>query len=288
MYQGSFVSLITPFDKKLEVDNKRLQELVLWHLDERSDGLLVGCVAGEGSSLNIEEKQHLLKIVLGVTKKNMPVILACDGLNFRDSILLTKQAKALGADGCSIAIPSYSKSEELKCFQYFYEISKVGLPLIICHNPQTYGIKLSANVLSELSTLPCIIGIQEGSGEASITEDILSRCSTTIFSSQDAATRFLMQKGAQGSISNIANVIPSLWARLVSFYFNKEYDKALFLQKKYQQLSDALTLEHVPLSVKYALSLTQKCTPYIRAPALPLQESSQEAIKKAMKLLSLI
>ncbi|MEI8300432.1 MAG: dihydrodipicolinate synthase family protein, partial [Chlamydiota bacterium] len=155
MYQGSFVSLITPFDKKLEVDNKRLQELVLWHLDERSDGLLVGCVAGEGSSLNIEEKQHLLKIVLGVTKKNMPVILACDGLNFRDSILLTKQAKALGADGCSIAIPSYSKSEELKCFQYFYEISKVGLPLIICHNPQTYGIKLSANVLSELSTLPC-------------------------------------------------------------------------------------------------------------------------------------
>lgn len=288
MYQGSFVSLVTPFNEKLEIDNKKLQELVLWHLDEKSDGLVIGCSTGEGSSLNIEEKRYLLKIVLDVTKKNIPVILAVNGLNDRDSVFLTKQAKELGADGCLITVPCYSKSEEFKYFQYFYEVSKVGIPLIICHDPQIHGVKLSARVLSELSTLPHIMGIQEGSGEPCITEDILSSCYTTIFSGRDATTQNLIQKGAQGSISNIANIIPSVWARLISLYFNKEHDKALFLQKKHEQLSNALILENSSLSIKYALSLTQRCLPYIRTSTLPLQESSQEAIKKAMKQLSLI
>jgi 4-hydroxy-tetrahydrodipicolinate synthase len=288
MYQGSFVSLITPFNKKLEIDNEKLEELVLWHLDEKTDGLVVGCNTGEGSSLNVEEKRYLLKRVLDVTKKNIPVIFATKCLCDKDSILLTKQAKQLGADGCLVNVPCYSKSEESKYFQYFYEASKIGVPLIICHDPKAHGVKLSPRVLSELSTLPYIIGIQEGSGESYITEDILSRCYTTIFSGQDAMTYNLMQKGAQGSISNIANIIPSVWARLISLYFNKEYDKALFLQKKHEQLSNALILENPSLAIKYALSLTQRCLTYTRASALPLPEASQEAIKKAMKQLSLI
>ncbi len=288
MYQGSFVSLITPFNDQLEIDSKKLQELVLWHLDEKSDGLVIGCTTGEGSSLNIEEKRYLLKIVLDVAKKKIPVILAVNSLVDRDSIFLTKQAKELGVDGCLVAVPCYSKSEESKYFEYFYEVSKVGVPLIICHDPQIQGIKLSARILSELSTLPHVMGIQEGSGESCITEDILSSCCTTIFSGRDAATYNLMQKGAQGSISNIANIIPSVWARLISLYFNKEYDKALFLQKKHEQLSNALILENSSLAIKYALSLTQRCLPYIRTFTPPLQEASQEAIKKAMRHLSLI
>ena len=160
--------------------------------------------------------------------------------------------------------------------------------MIIYHHPGRTGVKLTARLLSELVALPNIIGIKDSSGDLYVTEDILKRCDTMMLSGDDVLTYPLMQKGAQGVISVIANLVPKDWRELVASYFNKDYDKALKLQMKYQKLNEALLLETNPQGIKYALSLVDKCLPYIRLPLVMPREETKAAIKQAMKALALV
>jgi len=288
MYQGSYVALITPLHQHMEVDYEKFQELIEWHIAAGTEGLVLGGTTGEGIVLSNEEKDKLLQVALQVAKRRIPIIMGTGCSDTRASIARTKRAKELGADGAMIIVPYYSKPTEQGCFQHFYEISRVGLPLLIYHHPGRTGIKLSARLLSELSALPNIIGIKDCSGELSLVEDILAKCDTTILSGDDVITYSLMQKGAQGTVSVIGNIIPKEWGELVRACLNRDYDKALQLQKKYHKLNEALLLETNPQGVKYALSLMGKCEPYIRLPLVMPKEETKIAIRQALQQLSLI
>ncbi|MBM3191744.1 MAG: hypothetical protein FJZ63_03705 [Chlamydiae bacterium] len=281
MYQGCFVSLVTPFLKSLQIDEKRWQELILWHLKEGSQGFVIASDIGEGFFLTVEEKLNLLKKALEITQKSVPVILETSFQNTTSCKWLIKQAKALGVDACLIELPSYSKENEEAYFSYFYDLSKMEVPLIMRYSPKEK--KWPVQVLRELSTLPHVLGIQEASGEVALTQAILSGCHITIFSGHDDMTYSLMQNGAKGSFSVLANVMPSLGSKLVSSYFNQEYDKALLLQKKYKRLGEMFKVDRQELGVKYALSLLDKCLPYTRSTPTPLSEKQQKKIQDFLK-----
>ena len=288
MYQGSLVALITPLDERLEIDYKRLEALVEWHIEEGVDGIVIGGTTGEGIVLSDLEKEKILSTVVKTAKKRIPILMGTGCSDTRASILRTKMAKELGADGCLVIVPYYNKPTEQGCFQHFYEISRVGLPLIVYHHPGRTGIKLTARVLSELAALPNIMGIKECSGDLYLTEDVLEKCYTMILSGDDTLTYSLMQKGAQGTISVLGNLVPREWNKLVSACLNKDYSKALSIQMKYQKLNEALLLETNPQGIKYAMSLLGKCLPYVRLPLIMPREETKIAIKQAMKNLSLI
>lgn len=288
MYKGSLVALITPFDKHLEVDYQQLANLVEWHIAEGSDGIVIGGATGECLVLSSEEKEKILKTTLDVAKNRVPIIVGTGCSDTRASIARTKRAKELGADGCLVVVPYYNRPTEQGCFQHFYEIARAGLPIIIYHHPGRTGVKLNARLLSELAAIPNIMGIKESSGELYLTEDVLEKCNTIIFSGDDVLTYPLMQKGAQGVISVVANLVPKAWSSLVSACFDKDYDKALKIQMKYQKLNEALMLETNPQGIKYALSLVEKCSEAIRLPLVMPREETKKAIQQAMKNLSII
>jgi 4-hydroxy-tetrahydrodipicolinate synthase len=288
MYQGSLVALVTPLDEHLEIDYKRLEMLVEWHIAEGTEGIVLGGSTGEGIVLSDEEKENILKTVLKVAKKRIPIIMGTGCSNTRAAVARTKRAKELGADSCLVIVPYYNKPTAQGCFQHFYEISRAGLPLIVYHHPGRTGVKLSAHVLSELVALPNIVGIKDSSGDFNLIEDVLSMCNTTIFCGDDGLTYPLMQKGVQGTISVIGNLIPREWSRFVSACLNKDYDTALLMHKKYQKLNEALLLETNPQEIKYAMSLIGKCSPYLRLPLIMPREETKIAIRQAIQNLSLI
>lgn len=288
MFYGSLVALVTPFTKDLEVDYQRFKELVEWHVQEGTEGLILCGSTGEGITLSNDEKQSLLKAAVEVGKNKLPLIMNTGCSNTKASIESTKRALELGADGCLAVVPYYNKPSDRGCFQHFYEMSRVGLPLIVYHHPGRTGIKLSTSTLTELAALPNIVGIKESSGELHVTEDILSRCSTTILSGDDHLTYSLMQKGAKGTISVIGNLIPKTWSQFVSSSLDKNYDEALRIHMLHQKLNDALCLETNPQGIKYALSLLNKCNPYVRLPLVMPSDETKSIIKKTMQMLSLI
>ena len=51
MIRGSIAALVTPFDEEGKVDHKRLRELIDWHIEQKTDAVLVLGTTGETPAL---------------------------------------------------------------------------------------------------------------------------------------------------------------------------------------------------------------------------------------------
>ena len=72
--RGSLVALVTPFDLKGRVDYKTLEQLVLWHIEQGTDGLVCCGTTGEGMTLSEAEKKRVVATCIAVADKKIPIM----------------------------------------------------------------------------------------------------------------------------------------------------------------------------------------------------------------------
>ena len=122
--RGIIPSLHTPFLEDNSLDLNSLKNLIDHTILTGCSGMLVGAVAGETSSLTIEEKQKVTEFCVNHNNNRIPLIVGCSADNQRDRIALSKSAKEAGANWILCQAPSNIKGKELlNCFN---EISEVG------------------------------------------------------------------------------------------------------------------------------------------------------------------
>ncbi|MCX6989941.1 MAG: 4-hydroxy-tetrahydrodipicolinate synthase [Chlamydiae bacterium] len=282
MLQGSIAAIITPFLENGEVDFIGFRNLVLWHIEEKTDALVICGTTGEGSTLSPEEQIELLRSAVREAKGRVPVIMGTGTNDTRVSARNTEAAKENGADGCLVIVPYYNKPTFEGCYEHFSRIANVGLPVIVYHHPGRTGIKFSAEQLSDLCLIPQVIGIKDASGDIQLAAEFMRISSASFFSGDDALTLPLIALGAKGVISVVANVIPGPWKELVASCIEGDYTRARVLLAKYLPLCNALFLETNPQGVKYAVSLLKRCEPYLRLPLIEPKEVVKEQIARAL------
>ena len=52
--KGSYVALVTPFNERNEIDFPALEELIEWHIQEKTDGIVFLGTTGESATLSGE------------------------------------------------------------------------------------------------------------------------------------------------------------------------------------------------------------------------------------------
>ena len=73
MFKGTLVALVTPF-KDGKIDERRLRDLVEWHISEGTDGLVPTGTTGECATLSHEEHARVIEIVVKAARKRVPVV----------------------------------------------------------------------------------------------------------------------------------------------------------------------------------------------------------------------
>jgi dihydrodipicolinate synthase/N-acetylneuraminate lyase len=122
--RGIIPSLHTPFLEDNSVDLNSLRKLVDYTIQTGCAGMLVGAVAGETSSLSIDEKQDVMDCCIKHNNNRIPLIVGCSADNQKDRITLSQSAKKAGADWVLCQAPSNIKGNDLlNCFK---EIADVG------------------------------------------------------------------------------------------------------------------------------------------------------------------
>ena len=173
MFCGSIVALVTPFDKEGEIDQRALEALVHWHLEEGTDAIVCYGSTGEASTLSHEEQLHVLKTLVRIAKGKIPVIAGTGSNNTRQAVQNTKDAKACGADGCLVVVPYYNRPTPQGCIAHFQEVAKVGLPMIIYHHPGRTAVKLGAQTLLQICDIQQVVGIEEGSMDLELVLELM-------------------------------------------------------------------------------------------------------------------
>src|SRR5208283_3816559 len=101
-------AMVTPFDKKGEVDYAQARKLALALLKSGSEGLVLAGTTGESPTLiNDEELKLFAEVKKAVGNKGS--IIANTGSNSTaEAIISTKDAEKLGVDACLLVVPYYN------------------------------------------------------------------------------------------------------------------------------------------------------------------------------------
>ncbi len=282
MFKGSIVALITPFTENNTVDTKALEELVLWHIECKTDAIVLAGTTGESPTLSHEEKLHVFAVGVRAAAGRIPIIAGTGTNCTQTSVDLTKQAKELGVDGCMAVVPYYNRPNEEGCFLHFQNIANVGLPTIVYHHPKRTGTLLAPAFFSRLEKISNISSIKEASCDMAYFEKQRKATSLDILSGDDNLTIAMMQEGACGVISVLANVFPQEWKQTVSLCQKKRFEEALTIKKALQASIDCMGVETNPQPVKYALSFLNRCKNIFRLPLVSPSGQSKKIIEKAI------
>ena len=281
MLQGSIVALVTPFTHDLEVDYGKLAELIEWHVAEGTDGIVLCGTTGESPTLSEEEHAKIFRTAVGVAKGKIPLIAGTGTNDTRKTVERTEAAKGLGVDGCLVIVPYYSRPTPEGCLAHYKEVANVGLPTIVYHHPGRTGVRLSPEILQEICKIPHIVAIKESSGTLDIARHLDG---ITFFSGDDPLTLPMMELGAKGVISVVANLIPGKWKEMTQAFLQGDSAKAQEISTRYASLCEAMMLETNPQCVKYALSLMGKCLSTFRLPLIEPRASTKAQIQMALSL----
>ncbi|WP_455287442.1 4-hydroxy-tetrahydrodipicolinate synthase family protein [Cupriavidus necator] len=134
--EGSFVALITPFNKDGSPDFGAFRELLKFQEDNGTAAVLIMGSTGEVSMLSQEERQAIIVETAKMKTGKMKLFYGCTGNNTETTRDYLFFAKANGADGAILAAPSYICASEADIERYFLEVADAtDLPLGIYNNP---------------------------------------------------------------------------------------------------------------------------------------------------------
>jgi len=134
--EGSFVALITPFNKDGSVDLEGFRTLVKWHAQHGTSALLFMGSTGEVSMLSQQERHQVVIETAKMKTGNMKFFYGCTGNNTQTTIEYLRFARANGADGAILAAPAYICAPADAIEDFFMEVADAtDLPLGIYNNP---------------------------------------------------------------------------------------------------------------------------------------------------------
>ncbi len=272
MFNGSIVAIVTPFNNGA-LDEEKLRELVEFQITNGTDAIVPCGTTGESSTLDYEEHERVIEIVVHQVKKRVPVIAGTGSNSTHEAIELSQKAKELGADGVLLVTPYYNKPTQEGLFRHYTAIADaVAIPQILYNVPGRTAVNLLPETVARLAKHRNIVAIKEATGSLQQASEVLALCGDQIdvLSGDDFITFPMMACGAKGVISVVANIMPKEVAALVDAFNAGKLEEARLLHLKLLKISNAMFIESNPGPVKTALGLMGKCSDELRLPLAPL------------------
>lgn len=290
MFKGSIVALVTPF-KNGEIDEKKLCELVEWHIAEGTDAILPCGTTGESPTLSYEEHNRVIEIVVKQARKRIPVIGGTGTNSTSETLLLSEYAKEVGCDALLLIVPYYNKPTQDGMIQHFKTVAeKIKIPIIVYNIPGRTSANLEPQTFVKLvKECEYICGIKEASGSIEQVSQIYSLLlqeglenRISILSGDDSMTYPIMCLGGKGVVSVIANIIPKKIHEFTQLLLNKNYEEAKKIHYELYPLMKAMFIETNPIPVKTAMGLLGLCSDELRLPLTPMSPANKEKLKKIL------
>lgn len=282
---GSIPALVTPFQRAGALDLVAFDALVQWHLDEGSNGLVVGGSTGESGALEETELASLLEVALRRVAGKVPVIAGTGGAATSKALRLCQLAHKVGADAALAVTPYYSRPTQSGMRAHFAALAdEGGLPVILYNVPGRTGVDLLPETVAQLAPHPRIIGIKEAVADPARMQALLELRSESfgVLSGDDPTALRAVLAGADGVISVVANLVPRTFAELVRAARGRG-QAAQQIDAMLAPLYAAVASEPNPIPVKAGLAMMGRAWDVLRLPLLPLSQPLRPALAAALE-----
>ncbi len=285
MFKGSMVALATPMLEDGAVDDARLADLIEFHVEAGTDAIVAVGTTGESATLTVPEHASVIKRVVELVNKRVPVIAGTGANATAEAIELTRRAMQVGVDACLLVTPYYNKPTQEGLYQHFKTVAEaVPVPQILYNVPGRTALDMLPETSARLSRVSNIVGIKEAHGTVERIVELLEQCEPgfMVVTGDDATAMESMLAGAHGDISVSANVVPAQMHQMCKAAMAGDRVAASAIEEKISDLHTVLFHESNPIPVKWALHAMDLIGLGIRLPLTVLDERYQQSVKAAL------
>jgi len=191
MFRGSLVALVTPMHENGSVDWASLENLIDWHVDQGSKGLVAVGTTGESATFDIVEHLDVVRFVVKHSANRIPVMAGTGANSTSEALELTVGAKDAGVDGCLLVTPYYNKpTQEGLYLHHKFIADRVDIAQYLYNVPGRTAVDMLPETVARISELKNVAGIKEATGDMERLKHIKSLVSEDfVLLSGDDATR---------------------------------------------------------------------------------------------------
>ncbi len=284
MFRGVYTALITPFQDG-EVDEETLRELTERQLAAGVDGLVPCGSTGEAATLDFEEHQRVIEVVVEAVGGRAKVLAGTGSNSTREAIRLTRGARQAGADGALMISPYYNKPTQQGIVEHYAEVARAcDFPLVVYNIPGRTASKIEVDTLARLAEIEQVVGLKESTGDLNHAAHSIAMTPDDfcVLSGDDWATLPILSLGGAGVISTSSNLVPEAVVGMVRAFFEGDIARAREAHYRLLPIFDALFVESNPIPVKAAMKFVGLCEDEVRLPLTPLSEGKRKNLKRAL------
>lgn len=258
MFRGLIPAFPTPLTAEESLDERALERIVAYQIDNGVSGLVALGGTGEATSLSSATRKRVVEITVAVASQRVPVVAGVLDPGFGPAIESAALYRAAGADGLMVIPPYYARTDQEGVLRYFRALAPaVKLPILYYDNPFRAHVVTAPATIARMADERLIVGMK-----ASNTDlyhlDTLSKLIDDDFcllSGQD--TLFVQQVllGAKGGVLTSAALVPGHWAEIQALTEAGRVGDALAAQGRLNPLMDALFAEQFPEAVRRAFAM---------------------------------
>ena len=294
--KGSIVALVTPMESDGSIAWQSLFDLIDWHVESGTSGLVLVGTTGESATIDVAEHVQIIEQSSRHAKERIPIIAGTGANSTKEAIYLTSAAKKVGADAVLLVTPYYNKPTQSGLIAHYLEIAnEVEIPQILYNVPSRTGCDLLPETVFKLSTHKNIIGLKEATGDLGrldilkegLKEQIADE-SFLLYSGDDPTSAEFILNGGSGTISVTANIVPGLISEICTLALLGDREKAILLNSRLEKLHALLFIESNPIPVKWILNRLGRVPEGLRLPLTTLNEKYYDQMELLLSELSLL
>ncbi|MCD8350111.1 MAG: 4-hydroxy-tetrahydrodipicolinate synthase [Planctomycetaceae bacterium] len=290
-FSGSYVALVTPWNKDLSnVDYGALKELIDWHMECGTDGILPAGTTGESATLTPQEHKELVAKTVELVAGRAKVLAGAGSNSTNEAVALAKHAKASGADSILVITPYYNRPTPEGLYQHYGTVAEAcDLPVMIYNVPSRTGTNILPETIIRINkSFPTVIGVKEASGSVDQSAQIINGCAMDVMSGDDSLALPIMAVGGTGVVSVIANIAPAETKQFMDAALAGDYVKAREWHHKLLPIMKACFVETNPAPAKTALEIMGRISGRMRLPMVELKPESRTVLEAALRKVGLV
>jgi len=293
--EGSWPALVTPFTEEDEVDHEVLRRLVDFHVENRSDGILLLGSTSEVTLLSAEERKRIIDEALDAARGRIPALCGVSASTTKATIENARYARQAGADGGLIVQPGYIRPSQDALYNYFKDVAEaVDLPLVIYNNPSRTGVNVEAETIARLARLENIVALKEAGpnpyGVLRVVELTKGKLNVLCCDCPQYALIFpVLASGGKGTSNVTGSIAPRELAEISKPW--ERYEDVVRSRDLFFRLFPLMRMMYAetnPVPLKAALNMVGASVGRPRKPLTVLSEANTTTLKLTMKRLGIL
>jgi len=285
--RGTGVAIVTPFDKKGNVDAKGLTAVVKHLHAGKVEYIVVLGTTGESVTLSKDEKKLVIETVIKANGNKLPLVLGIGGNNTQDVMDSFDKTDLKPFEAILSVAPYYNKPNQEGYYQHYKALSKATKKDIILYNvPGRTGSNVTWETQVRIAKdFKNIIATKEASGNMEQIMKVIKNKPKDfmVISGDDNLTLPILAAGGDGVISVVANAFPADFSEMVRLGLKHKFTEAQKLHYGLIDITDQLFADGNPGGIKYALSLLKKCDPFVRLPLCEPNDKVKQTLSQLIK-----